>query len=144
MHDPYDDEPYSDYDDYDDSQDYDQGQLNWKKFYFSFDVGAGGALSDWIKNIMDGVFKDDSFKNTSSVPEGLSPVSFPVNSWHPNAGKAASFQYLGSNYAGQPIWKKKYFVHDKLSTDYVLHLQSHAGYFLRQPKYYKGLFDILN
>lgn len=143
MYNPYDDEPYNDYDDYDDSHDYDQSQSNWQKFYFSFDVDAGGALSDWIKNIIDGI-KDDNIK-INNIP-GFPVVSFPVNDLfsHNTVSGGDSLLYLGNNHNKEQIWKKKYFIHDKLGTDYVLHLQSHAGYFLRQPRYYKALFEILN
>lgn len=135
MYNPYDDEPYSDYDDYDDSHDNDYTESDWKKLYFSFNVGADGYLSDWIKKMMEDLTK---FNN--------SDVSFPVNdlfSQHTVSG-GNSLLYLGNNHHNEQVWKKKYFIHDKLGTEYVLHLQSHAGYFLRQPRYYKSLFEILN
>ena len=69
---------------------------------------------------------------------------FPVNSWNPNTDKGNSFQYLGSNYAGSPIWKKKYFVYDPINQQYKLHIQAHAKHFVLQPDYYNGLFEILN
>lgn len=143
MSNPYDDDSYSDYDDYDDSHDYDQSQPNWKKFYFTFDVGTDGSLSDWVKKMMDNLLNNDF---QPQFIEGFSPVSFPVNdlfSQHTVSG-GDSLLYLGNNHNNEQVWKKKYFIHDKLGTDYVLHLQSHAGYFLRQPKYYKGLYEILN
>lgn len=142
MYNPYDDDSYSDYDDYDDSHDYDQSQSNWKKFYFSFDIGAGGSLSDWIKNIIDGL-KDDNTK-INNIP-GFPIVSFPVNTWLPNTAKGDNpYQYLGTNVYNEGIWKYKYFFEDKLGTEYVNHLRSNAVHFLKQPDYYKGLFDILN
>ena len=69
---------------------------------------------------------------------------FPVNSWNPNAGGKDTLQYLGSNYANEPIWKTKYWVIDPINAHYKSHIQSHAVHFISQPKYYKGLFDILN
>ena len=143
MYNPYDDDSYSDYDDYDDSHDYDQSQPDWKKFYFSFDVGAGGAFSDWIKNIIDG-FKDNDIK-INNVP-GFPVVSFPVNDWFSQytVGGGNSPLYLGNNHYQEQVWKPKYFVQDTLGNEYVLHLQSHAGYFLSQPSFYQGLFEILN
>jgi hypothetical protein len=141
MNNPYDDEPYSDYDDYDDGHDYDNIS-NWNKFYFKFDVNPYGSLSDWIKKMMEDLV---DFQ-TPILPEGFSPVSFPVNDLfsHNTVSGGNSLLYLGNNHHNEQIWKKKYFVHNKLETEYVLHLQSHARYFISQPRYYKGLFEILN
>lgn len=144
MYNPYDDDSYSDYDDYDDSHDYDDIQQNWKKFYFSFDVGANDALSDWVSKMMDDLFKYNQNELKPPLIDGLSSISFPVNSWHPDTWKKKNFQYLGSNYQGSPIWKKQYFAVDKLNTEYILHLQAHAKHFVNQPTYYEGMFDILN
>lgn len=144
MYNPYDDEPYSDYDDYDDSHDYTDSQSYSPKFYFKFDVTSGGSLSDWIKKSIEDLLKKDSDKLENN--SNFLPVSFPVNDLFSQYTVSGSnpLLYLGNNHYKEQVWKKKYFIHDKLGTQYVLHLQSHAGYFLRQPKYYKGLFEILN
>lgn len=130
-------EPYDDEDDgYDDDHyNYDYNdQYDPYKFYFKFDIDSTSSLSDWIKNLI----------NDLSSMQNVSGVSFPVNSWNSNTAKGNSFQYLGSNYQGLPIWKKKYFVLDPINTEYKLHLQAHAKYFIQQPTHYQGLFDILN
>lgn len=134
MHEDYEDE------DYDDEHDYDHPSLNPYKWFFKFDVGPDTPLSKWINDIVnDFMGASDMINNT-----GFPPKMFPVNSWNPDTGKSNSFQYLGSNYQGSPIWKKQYFVVDKIGNEYTLHLQSHAQHFVKQPTYYKGLFDILN
>jgi len=112
------------------------------KNYFKFDPDAwdawGKALYDTLNNM------SNNFTNTWYV-YGFPPKSFPVNSLTSNTGKDKNpVQYLGVNYQNQPIWKKKYFVNDPLSTEYVNHIKSHAVHFLQQPHYYKGMFDILN
>jgi hypothetical protein len=71
-------------------------------------------------------------------------IVFPVNSWNPNTGGKDKLQYLGSNYNKEPIWKTKYFISNLINQEYKKHLQSNAAYFIKQPNYYKGLFDILN
>jgi hypothetical protein len=139
MHEPYDQD-----DEYDDDHyDYDHPMFNQNKWYFKFDVGPDTPLSKWINDIVNNFMGTSEDFKMMNIP-GFPPKVFPVNSWNPNTGKGKTFQYLGSNYAGEPIWKKKYFVHNKLDSQYKLHLQSHAGYFIKQPNYYKGLFDILN
>lgn len=135
MHEPYDED-----DEYDDDQyNYDYSdQYDPYKFYFKFDVDSNSSLSDWLNNL---------FKDIYSMPNivpGFPVFQFPVNSWNSNTEKGNSFQYLGSNYQGSPIWKKKYFVSDPINTEYKLHLQAHAKHFIQQPLYYEGLFDILN
>lgn len=143
MHEFYDDEEeYEDYDDYD----YDYGTLDPYKFYFKFDV-AGTPLSDWITNMINNVSGnpvdkiDQSFgiTNISDFPF----VSLPVSSWNPNT-EDNKFQYLGSNYVKEPIWKSKYWINNPINQSYKAHIQSNAAHFIKQPAYYKGLFDILN
>jgi hypothetical protein len=132
-------EPYDDEDDgYDDDQyNYDYSdQYDPYKFYFKFDV-SGTPLSEWLQDLINQTF------SITNIP-GFPVVSFPVNSWNSNTEKGNSFQYLGSNYHGNPIWKKKYLVYDPINTEYKLHLQAHAKHFIQQPAYYDGLFDILN
>ena len=137
MHEPYDndipDDPY--------------------KFYFQIDT-------EWIKKYMDSLLDkieykwiskdiiDDALKNLPQYKiepvDGFPFVSLPVNSWLSNTVADSSSLYLGNNYWNEGVWKKKHFMHDKLQTEYVQHLQSHAEHFLNQPKYYKGLYEILN
>jgi hypothetical protein len=136
-------------DDDDDYYDYDNSQNNLEsqyKKYFKFDPDAWDA---WGKMLYDTL--NDIVEHPSNVwyispksGDGFQYKSIPVNSWNPNTGKGNSLQYLGSNYQGQPIWKKKYFAFDPIQTSYINHIQAHAVYFIKEPHYYKGLFDILN
>ena len=123
---------HEDYEDYaDDDYDYDHPSLNNDyQWYYKFDVSADSPISKWLNDIVNGVINNEF-------------VSFPVSSWNPDTGKGNSFQYLGSNYQGSPIWKKHYFVLNKINNQYKLHVQSHASHFLKQPHYYNGMFDIL-
>jgi hypothetical protein len=132
MHDPYDDEDDGYDDDYYD-KDYND-QYDPYKFYFQFDM-SNTPLSDWItKMINDIVNKEIDFDKT---------IVFPVNSWNPNTANN-KFQYLGSNYYKEPIWKSKYWIKNIINTMYTQHIQANAQYFIQQPSYYEGLFDILN
>ena len=126
--DDYDDDHYN----YDYSDKYDQ-----YKFYFKFDIDSTSSLSDWLINL----YKDI---NINIVP-GFPFVSFPVNDLIPNTASGGnSLLYVGNNQYGETIYKNKHFIEDKMKQKYILHLQSHAGYFVSQPSYYKGLFEILN
>ena len=70
---------------------------------------------------------------------------FPVSdSASQDTSKDKYFMYLGSNHFQEPIWKARYFINNKLDTAYKNHIVSHAAYFLKQPLYYKGMFDNLN
>jgi hypothetical protein len=139
MNDPYDDED----DEYDDDyHNYDYGdQYDPYKFYFKFDVSADNPLSKWLTDIFDNI---DYWNQIQSIVAGFPVFSVPVNSWNPNTGDKDKLQYLGSNYANEPIWKTKYWAIDPINSQYKSHIQSHAVHFISQPKYYKGLFDILN
>jgi hypothetical protein len=119
------------------------------KFYFQIDT-------EWLKKYMDDLFKnidqlggiEDLFKtptwSPSILPSGFKPISLPVNSWISSIGETKPSLYLGNNYWNEGVWKKKHFIEDKLGNEYVKHLQSHAEYFLSQPRYYQGLYEILN
>ena len=135
MHEDYD---YDDYD-YDDSQD---NLENKYKHYFKFDPEAWDA---WGKMLYDAL--NDIVESSPNVwyIGGLTPKKFPVNSYFSNTGKdKKAFQYLGNSYEGKEIWKKKYFVEDKINNEYFNHLKSNAVHFLKQPSYYNKMFEILN
>jgi hypothetical protein len=144
LNDPYDNDDDDGYDD--DYYDYPNPSHNPYQWYFKFDASQDTPLSSWINDMINGIInpKDNlSGYNINNIP-GFPVKKFPVNSWNPNTGKGKSFQYLGSNYVGEPIWKSKYWIVDPLDQEYVLHLQNHAAHFVKQPSYYKGMFDILN
>jgi hypothetical protein len=133
MHEPYDeDEDYDD--DYNDQDSY--------KHYFKFDPAAWDIWGQWLYGTLHDMV--ESSPNVWYIGPGFDKEVFPVNSYFSNTGKDQTFQYLGNNYQNAPIWKKKYFVHDKLQTDYINHIKQHSLYFVQQPHYYRGLFDILN
>jgi hypothetical protein len=128
-----------DYDYDDDEHDYDDAQ-NKYKHYFKFDPNAWDA---WGKMLYDAL--NDVIEGSPNVwYVNLSKNSFPVNSYISSTGKNNTFQYLGVNYQGSPIWKKKYFANNDLQIKYINHLKEHAVNFILQPHYYKGLFDIMN
>jgi len=52
--------------------------------------------------------------------------------------------YVGNNIFKEPIWKTKYWIEDKHYQEYIKHLNSNVVHFLKQPSYYKGMFEILN
>jgi hypothetical protein len=138
-------EPYSDDDNYDDDYyNYDNSSKgdDLYKWYFTFDVDKSKSLSDWVMNQLNEFFKTDKWQIDNST--GSPIIQFPVNGWNPSTGNDLKFQYLGSNYHGQQIWKSKHFLGDKYNQEYRSHLQIHAAHFVRQPSYYKGMFDILN
>ena len=128
-------------DNYNDDHDYDDSQDKYKH-YFKFDPDAWDVWGKWLQNALNDIVESSS--NVWYIGPGFGKKSLPVNSYFSNTGKQKSFQYLGNNYQNNPIWKKKYFVSDKLSTQYLNHIKSHAVHFVLQPHYYKGMFDILN
>lgn len=125
--DSYDDEYY----DHDYGHKYDP-----YKFYFKFDI-SNSPMSDWMQK-----FIDDLISN----PFGTDNVTgFPVKDLNPiYGGESKAPLYIGNNLYKEPIWKTKYFVCDKINITYKNHIKSNAVHFLKQPTYYKGLFDILN
>ena len=123
------------------------------KFYFQIDT-------EWIKKYMDSLLNkieykwmtkdsiEDALKNLHQYKiqpvDGFPFVSLPVNDYFSNTVGDKTSLYLGNNQYNEGIWKMKYFVYNKLQKEYELHLQSHAGYVVSQPRYYESLFEILN
>lgn len=139
------DEPYDEDDNYeDDTKYYPDGGMH--KQYFKFDPSAWDAWGKWLYDAMKNIVETSpNVWYTPTKIEGWPIKKFPVNSYFPNTGKdKKTFQYLGSNYDGVNIWKKKYFISDPMQNMYIDHLSNHAAYFVKQPHYYKGMFDILN
>lgn len=138
------DEPYSDNDNYDDdTKYYPDGGMH--KQYFKFDPAAWDAWGKWLYDAMKEIVETSpNVWYTPTNIEGFPIKKLPVNSYFPNTGKEKTFQYLGNNYDGQAIWKKKYFVSNPIQNMYIDHLSDHAAHFIKQPHYYKGMFDILN
>jgi len=135
------------------NQDYSEDNDPYK-FFFQIDT-------EWLKKYMDSLLNKIEYKwitkeviedalknlpnyNTPLLPDGFSPIALPVNSWLSNTAENSFSLYLGNNYWNEGVWKKKHFIHNKLQNEYIKHLQSHSSYFLQQPKYYKGLYEILN
>jgi hypothetical protein len=132
---------HEDYDYDDDEHDYDDNK-NPYKHYFKFDPAAWDAWGKWLQDALNDIVDSSPQVWYSSLTNPY--AAFPVSSYFSNTGKDNSFQYLGNNYQGSPIWKKKYFVLDPINIEYKKHIKANAIYFLNQPSYYKGLFDILN
>ena len=128
-----------DYDDYDDSQDNLESQY---KKYFKFDPDAWDAWGKMLYDTLNEIVEHPS--NVWYIGPGFPKGSLPVNDYFSKSGSFKHSLYLGNNHYKEPIYKKIYFAHDKLNSQYKNHLRSHAVHFLRQPNYYKGMFDILN
>lgn len=143
MHEPYDDDEDS-YDE-NDSHEYPYDPYQW---YYKFDMSPYSPISNWLNDLLSKWIYSADIKDLTdgwefvSIP-GFSAKQFPVNSWYPNTA-SNKLQYLGSDYQGSPIWKTKYLFVDKIDMNYKLHIQSHAPHFVKQPSYYRGMFDILN
>jgi hypothetical protein len=135
MHEDYEDDNY---DDNDDSQDNYGSQY---KHYFKFDPNAWDT---WGKFLMDALNDIVEYPSNTWYVSGFPFKKIPVNDYFSNAGSFKNSLYLGNNHYKEPIYKTKYFIHNKLDTDYKNHLRSNAVHFLRQPNYYEGMFDILN
>jgi hypothetical protein len=127
-------------DDYDDSS---QDNLESQhKNYFKFDPDAWDAWGKFLSDALNDIVEYPS--NVWYIGPGFDKKSLPVNDYLSNAGSFKNSLYLGNNHYKEPVYKTKYFVHDKLETQYKNHLVANAVHFLKQPNYYMGLFDILN
>lgn len=112
-----------------------------KKHYFTFDIGSWGYLSELLKEMLYGPQTDDTlYKQLNNFTDAV------YASWGydvPLPSKDGVI-FIGKNSYGEPVYKSKHFVVDKINQQYLNHIRSHSGYFLTQPTYYKNLHEILN
>lgn len=133
-HENYDDDEYKYYPQYNDYG----YPMNSKKF--DIDWAAWELwLSDALKEIVQENPSTWSFGYKSNASKKIN-----CNNTKKDSLGDKHFIYLGSNGHDEAIWKKKFFVLNKLEQDYKNHISSNAAHFLRQPNYYKSMFDILN
>ena len=132
-HEDYDDDDYNYYPSYNEYGYPKQFDIDW------------AAWEKWLSKAIKDIVEED--KNVWIVGHNLDKTNKKFNvgdSTHKNISKQKYFMYLGSNSYDESVWKKKYFVSNKLDQQYRHHLEANAVHFLKQPNYYKGLYDNLN
>ena len=141
MSNAFNDPEYDDYDD-DEYQQYPYNEYGYPQ-QFKFDWSAWEL---WLKQALDDIAEEGNtwtvggFDNSKKEEE-----KFPVSGALPKGAlKDKYFMYLGSNHYDEAVWKAKYFIVDDINQEYKKHIVQHAQHFLKQPSYYRGMFDILN
>lgn len=132
-HNEYDDDEYKNYPD--------PKKFN-KEFQFdwaSWELWLQQAIQDIVDD-GDGVWVVGGYDNKEYNDESNSPV---IDSETEEMIKEKLI-YFGQNHYGEGIWKTKYFKHNYFENFYKNHLMAHAAHILKQPSYYRGLYDILN
>ena len=134
-HEDYDDDDYKHYPEYNEYG----YSYNSKKFDVDW-----AAWEQWLSKAIKEIVEED--KNVWVFGHHLKDdKKFIINNTSiKDASKDKYFMYLGSNYYNEGVWKSKYFIVDNIEVEYKQHLASNAAHFLRQPHYYKGLYDNLN
>lgn len=134
-HEDYDDDEYNYYPEYND-----YGYPSKSK---QFDIDWA-AWEQWLSKAIQEIVEED--KNVWVFGHNLKDdKKFTINNTSiKDVSKDKYFMYLGSNYYNEGVWKSKYFIVDNIEVEYKQHLASNAAHFLRQPHYYKGLYDNLN
>lgn len=112
------------------------------KFYFKFDVNAfskslDGYLNDFFKDYdLDDLFEQSMKKLENYMFQAYAKPTPLIDT--------NTFILLGKNAYDESIYKNKFFAVDTLHIEYLNHLKSNPAYFLQQPQYYRGMFEILN
>ena len=124
-------------------QDYDDDEYNFYPDYeyegheFKFDMKA---WEKWLKDVLNDIVEENNtwtFKtNNTDLPVNDSTDSTGLNQ--------EFFLYFGQNQYSENIWKLKYFIKEDLDIQYKNHFASNAVHILKQPLYYRSMFDLLN
>jgi len=96
------------------------------------------AWEKWLKAAMqDIVFNDNGEWIVSSG-------YLPNKQQNKENEISQKFLYFGQNQYDESIWKYKCFISNYFDQQYRNHFMSHASHIVRQPVYYRGMFDMLN
>jgi len=131
-HEDYDDDEYNYYPEHSG----DEYSEYTKKFNIDW-----AAWEQWLSKAIKEIVEEDN--NVWVFGHQLTSEN-KINSVKKSTLSDKFFVYLGSNYDDDSIWKTKYFINNKLDQTYKNHISSNAAHFVRQPVYYKGMFDNLN
>jgi len=137
----YDEPEYNEYDDdeykyYPDGSPFNEYNEHGFPKEFKFDWAS---WEQWLKDALDDIILEN--ESTWIVQ----PKKFPVSgNDSQGTSKFKYFVYLGNNHYGEEVWDTKYFINDKIDQLWKQYLQSNAAYLLKEPQYYKGMFDNLN
>ena len=144
---PFNDPEQNEYDDDEYKYYPDGGQFNEYNEHgfpkeFKFDWSAWEL---WLKQALDDIVEEGKTWTVGGFDNNEEEQKFPVSGALPNGAlKDKYFMYLGSNHYDEAVWKAKYFIVNEIDQEYKKHIVQHAQHFLKQPSYYRGMFDILN
>ena len=125
-HEDYDDDDYKFFPEYKSSEPF---KFDWT------------AWEEWLKDAIDELQSDNNGEwvvhyTTADNQQKQNQDSFD--------DLTQKFIYFGQNNYDECIWKTKYFIANYFNTSYKNHFMSNAAHILKQPAYYRGLFDMLN
>ena len=129
-YDEYDDDEYRQYPEYNEYGYPQQFKFDWS----AWELWLKDALNDIIQE-SDNTWVFGHYSNDENQKENQSETDKAIEKY---------FAYLGKNNYDEAVWKTKYFISSKLQNEYKNHIIANAVHFLKQPSYYKGMFDNLN
>lgn len=100
----------------------------------------------WLENTLNDIVQDQD-PNTWQVGWNITPPPVPQEEIPVNDSPIdieLELLYFGENQYGEGIWKTKYLNHNYFDQFYKNHFIAHAAHIVRQPHYYRGLFDMQN
>lgn len=130
--------------DYNDPEhhEYDDDEYNFYPHYeyggheFKFDMTA---WEKWLKDVINDIIEEN---NTWTFK--VDNNDLPVNDSTDSTGVKEYFLYFGQNQYAEPIWKLKYFIKEDLDIAYKNHFAANAEHIIKQPQYYRSMFDLMN
>ena len=132
-HEDYDDDEYNYYPEYNEYG----YPINSKKFNVDW-----AAWEQWLSKAIKEIVEED--KNVWVFGHKLFDDIKKTKKSHNQKLNDKYFMYLGSNHYDEAVWKSKYFINNHLDLMYKNHISTYPAHFLRQPSYYRGMFENLN
>lgn len=117
----------------------DKNKFN-KKHFFKIDVDGFSDLNKMLKDMLFGSYGDADY---SDYINSFSSYIYDMYN-QPTDLHNYGVIFIGKNSYNEQVFKPDHFVEDKLHQSYLNHIRANAVYFLQEPKYYNGLYEILN
>ena len=132
-HEDYDDDDYNFYP-HQDNQDN-------NNIPFSFDWNTWEM---WLSDVLKEIIQQENIEGNTWTFTFPNYSSQKKNKKKQNPELNNNILYFGKNQYDEAIWKTKYFICNYFDIQYKNHFMAHAAHIIKQPNYYRSMFDILN
>ena len=131
-------------------EDYDDDEHNYYPEYNEYGYPKDFKIDwatweQWLSKAIQEIVEEENNVWVFGGNKKKTAKKFPVSDTLSNGALSDKyFMYLGSNHYDETMWKAKYFASIAIEREYKNYLAANAAYILKQPNYYRSMFENLN